>query len=79
MDLHGLQIFLVDMLAEKPSITPKNSILAIFDTFKRTVDYLAPIKSAWATQMRCSRVHTPYVHILATIAWYADLSCRCGS
>ena len=76
MDLHGLQIFLVDMGAEKPSITPQKGILAIFDTFKRTVDYLAPIKSAWATQMRGIRVHTPYLHLLATDVWYTDLSCR---
>ena len=79
MDLHGLQIFLVDMGAEKLSITPKNVMLAIFDIFKRTVDYLAPITSAWATQIRCSRVQTPYVHLLATSVWYTDLSCRGGS
>ena len=79
MDLHGLHIFLVDMGAEKPSITPKNGILAIFDTFKRTVDYLAPITTAWDTQTGCSRMQTALVHLLASSVWYTDLSCRRGS
>ena len=57
----------------------KNGILAVFHTFWRALAYLAPITSAPATQMSSTRVHTPYVHLLATFAWYADLACRCRS
>ena len=64
---------------KNPQKRAKNGILAIFHTFWRALAYLAPITSAPATQMSCSRVHTPYVDLLATFAWYAELSCRCGS
>jgi hypothetical protein len=65
---------------------PKNAqkraetwILAIFHPFWKPMTYPEPITSALATPMSCNRVHTPYVHLLATFAWFADLCCRFGS
>ena len=57
-----------------PRKVPKTANLAIFYTFLR-----APITSALAARMICSRVQTPYLHVLATFVWHADLSSRSGS
>ena len=57
----------------------ENGILAVVHTFFRAQAYLALATSALATPLSCSRVHTPYVHLLATFARFADLSCSRGS
>jgi hypothetical protein len=81
--LHGWQIFLVGVQAENPSTksgtVAKPAFSLLSELFGRFFAYLAPTLGGLATQMSCIRVHTPYVHPLATFSWLADDSCRCSS
>jgi hypothetical protein len=60
-------------------ISGKQGILALYHPLWSPLAYLAPTTGIVATPMSCNRVHTPYVHLLATFAWFADLCCRFGS